>query len=204
MLLQGNVGKQSLGDGAPNVFARFTRAAALAVDEVNGRFYELASRGNIYSACNQAARALTLLSTTATGFILNNPIGSNVQISLLDVCVALATAPAGAATVGLAANAAMQAVIPSSLTAETVINNQLGNNSVGVGVVWRAATLATAPTFIRAMGGGPVAASSISPSFIRDEIAGQVILLPGTLVTPNVATTAISAITSMAWTENPL
>jgi len=204
MLLQGNVGNQSLGDGTPNVFARFSRFASLCVDEVNGRFYELASRGKIYSASNQAARALSLLSTTATGFILNNPIGSNVQVSLLDVCMALATAPAGAATIGLAANTAMQAVIPTGLTAETVINNQLGNSSVGVAQVWRAATLATAPTFIRAMGGGPVAASSISPPFIRDEVAGQVVLLPGTLVTPNAATTAISSITSMAWTENPL
>lgn len=204
MLTQGNVGHQSLGDGIPNAFARFSRSAALCVDEVNGRYFELASRGKIYSACNQASRALSSLATTATGFILNNPIGSNVQIVLLDLCVALATAPAGAATIGLAANTAMQAVIPTSLTAETVVNNQLGNASVGVAQVWRAATLATAPTFIRAMGGGPVAASSISPAFIRDELAGQVVLLPGTLVTPNYLTTAINALTSAAWAELPL
>ena len=204
MLLQGNVGKQSIGDGAQNIIARLSRAAALVVDECNGRYYELASRGALFSACNQAARALSILSTTATGLILNNPIGSNVQVSLLDVCLSLATAPAGAASIGLAANAAMQAVIPTGLTAETVINNQLGNLAVGVAQVWRAATLATAPTMIRAMGGGPVAASSISPAFIRDEIAGQIVLLPGTCVTPNVLTTAISAVASMAWTENAL
>jgi len=204
MLLQGNVGKQSLGDGSPNVFARLSRAAALVVDECNGRYYEQASRGLIFSACNQASRVLSALSTTATGFILNNPIGSNIQIALMDVCLSLATAPSGAATIGLAANAAMQAVIPSTLTTETVINNQLGNAATGVAQVWRAATLNTAPTMIRAMGGGPVAASSISPAFIRDEIAGQIVLLPGTLVTPNSLTTAISAVCSMAWVENAL
>lgn len=204
MLLQGNIGRQSLGDGVTNVAARFSRAAALIVDEMNGRYYEQASRGLIFSACNQVARALTLLSTTATGFILNNPIGSNVQIAVMDFCLALATAPAAAATVGLAGNAAMQAVIPSSLTAETVINNQLGNGAVGVAQVWRAATLATAPTFIRALGGGPVATGSVNAAYIRDEIAGQLVLLPGTLVTPNAATTAISSITSAAWVENSL
>ena len=204
MLLQANVGKQSIGDGAQNIGARLSRAAALIVDECNGRYYEQASRGLIFSAANQAARVLSALSTTATGFILNNPIGSNVQINLLDVCLSIATAPAGASTIGLAANTAMQAVIPSSLTAETVINNLLGSLAVGVAQVWRAATLNTAPTIIRAMGGGPVAASSISPAFIRDEIAGQIVLLPGTCVTPNALTTAISAVASMAWTENAL
>ncbi len=204
MLLQANVGKQSIGDGAQNIGARLSRAAALIVDECNGRYYEQASRGLIFSAANQAARVLSALSTTATGFILNNPIGSNVQINLLDVCLSIATAPAGVSTIGLAANTAMQAVIPSSLTAETVINNLLGSLAVGVAQVWRAATLNTAPTIIRAMGGGPVAASSISPAFIRDEIAGQIVLLPGTCVTPNALTTAISAVASMAWTENAL
>ena len=204
MLLQGNVGFQSVGDGSPNVFARLSRYAALVVDECNGRFYELASRGQVFSAANQAARVVPVLTASATGFVLNNPIGSNVQISLLDVCMALATAPAGAAILGLAANTAMQAVIPATLTAETVINNQLGNARVGVAQVWRVATLATAPTFIRAIGGGPVAASSITPPFIRDEIAGQIVLLPGTAVTPASTTTAISSITSMAWAENAL
>lgn len=204
MLLQGNVGFQSVGDGAPNVFGRLSRAAALCVDEVNGRFYELASRGKIYSASNQAAAAMSALSTTATGFILNNPIGSNITVSLLDVCVALATAAAGISPIGLAGNAAMQAVIPTTLTALTVVNNQLGNAAVGVAQVWNAATLATAPTFIRMIGGGPVATGGISAPFIRDEVAGQIVLLPGTLVTVNRLTTAQSALVSMAWAEPAL
>ena len=204
MLLQANVGKQSIGDGAQNIAGRLSRSAALIVDECQGRYNEQASRGLIFSACNQAVHALSALSTTATGFILNNPIGSNVQISLLDLCIALGTAPGGASTMGLAANTAMQAVIPTSLSTESVISTLLGSKAAGVGTVWYAATLATAPTYIRAIGGGAVAASSISPAFIRDEIAGQIVLLPGTCVTPNCNTTAVSALTSMAWVENAL
>lgn len=204
MILQGNVGQQSLGDGTPNVFARFSRFASLLVDENQGRYYEQASRGKMFSASNQAARAISSLSASATGFILNNPIGSNVQISLLDVCCALATAPAGVSNLHYEANTAMQAVIPVTLTAETVINNQIGNPAVGVAQVWRVATLATAPVAIRALGGGPVASGSLTSPYIRDEIAGQIVLLPGTCILPGYLTTAISLVTSMAWCENPL
>ena len=203
-LFQGNVGLQSLGDGATNVYARLSRFASLVVDENQGRFYELASRGKIFSAANQVAQALSTKSKTATGFILNNPIGSNVQVSLLDVCVALATAPAGISNIHLEGNAAQQAVIPTTLTAETVINNQMGNATTGVANVWNAATLATAPTVIRAIGGGPVATGSVNSPYIRDEVAGQLILLPGTLIMLGYVTTAISAVASMAWTENSL
>lgn len=203
MLLQGQVGFQSLADGV-NALARQGRAGQLMVDAVQGRFYELASRGLIYSAANQAVHALSSLSTTYTGLGVNNPIGSNRLVSLLDVCVALASAPAGIASIHLEGNAAMQAVIPTSLTAETVINNQLGNASVGVAVAWRAATLATAPTVIRAIGGGPVATGSLESPFIRDEVAGQICLLPGTFAGLGYITTAISAVASMAWSENPL
>jgi len=203
MLFQGNVGFQSVLDGSPNVFARLSRAAAMIVDQCNGRYYENASRGKIYSACNQAAQAYTALSTTFTGFGLNNPIGSNVQLALMDVCVAIATATGGAAGLSLAGNAAMQGVIPTTLTAETVISTLLGSKATGVGTVWNAATLATAPTVVRVLPGGAVAGSSITPPFIRDELAGQIILLPGTFIGTN-RVTATSAITSMSWIETAL
>ena len=204
MLIQGNVGLQSLGDGAPNVYGRFSRFASLVVDENQGRFYELASRGKIFSAANQAAKVLSSLSTTYTGFGINNPIGSNTQISLLDVCVAVATAPAGISNMHYEANTAMQGVIPTSVTALTVYNNQLGNSAVGVAAAVSAATLATAPTVFRALGGGPNATGSVTTPFIRDELAGQIILLPGTFIGLGYLTTAISVVASASWTENPL
>lgn len=204
MLLQANGGLQYVADGVSGVDAAAGRNNQLAVDEVQGRFYFLASRGKLFTAANQTAVALSTKSTTYTGFGLNNPLGSNIMLSLLDVCVALATAPAGISNLHLEANTAVQGVVPTTVTALSTVCTQLGNSSVGVGVAVSAATLATAPTVIRAIGGGPNAAGSVTTPFIRDEIAGQIVLLPGTFVGLGYVTTAISAISSMVWAENPL
>jgi hypothetical protein len=200
MLLQGLVGRQTVADGAyPSV--RCGRGAELMVSEFMGRYHEATSRGQVFSASTQAAIALSTLSTTATGFILSNPLASGFNLSILDICVALATAPAAAAPIHLAANAASQGTAVVHTTPLTVVNNLLGSTTTGVGLADRASTLPATPTVIRAIGGGPVAASSISPAFIRDEVAGQVIVGPGCNVSLGYLTTAISAVASMAWAE---
>lgn len=204
MLAQFNGGLQYVADGTTNVTGASGRNNQLYVDELQGRYFGLASRGKLFTAANQTAAALSTKSTTYTGYGLNNPLGNTLTLSLLDCCVAVATAPAGISNMHYEVNAAAQGVIPSSLTALTIYNCQLGNLSTSTAAVYSAATLATAPTVFRALGGGPNATGSVTTPFIRDEIAGQIVLLPGTFIGLGYVTTAISVIASMVWAENPL
>lgn len=203
MIAEGKIGPQYGAAGSLGT-ATFDNSWALRTAQAHGRYQEAVYRGNCYTAANQAAGALSLLSSTATGFILTNPLASGKGLAVLDICVALATAPAGAATICLSLG-------PYSATAVTqttalVVRNLLMTGATGsaVGLAASAATLPATPVVIRALGGGPVAASSISPAFIRDEIAGQIILLPGCSLNVHSLTTAISAVISIAWEEIPI
>ena len=201
MRIEGLVGQQYNQDSGSPQTVRMDHHGALMVSEFAGRYQELCYRGKLFSGSNQAARALSLLSATCTGLCLSNPLGSQTLLVLISLQVALATAPAGAAVIFLAGNAAVQATAVTHTTAETVINNYLSQPQVGVGLVDRASTLPATPTAIRAIGGGPVAASSITPPFIVDDIAGALILGAGTNVSLSSSTTAISTISSVTWAE---
>lgn len=203
MLLQGMVGIQQLADGAQNT-VRTGNTGEMMVSELNGKYYELSKRGKLWTASNQQARALSLLSGTCTGFCLTNPINSVVNLVLIDLCVALVTAPAGVAGLALALGAYSTTAVTQT-SAETVRNaNSNFAASVGVGLVSYAATLPTAPVVLRAVGGGPVATGSVTAPFIKDDIDGRIIIGPGCSVSLTAFTTAISTVSSMVWAELPI
>lgn len=203
MQFQGLVGSVQYADGAQPA-ARQGKGGELMVSELNGRYYELTYRGKVFSACTQTAIALSTKSTTATGLILTNPLGSGVNLMLLSIQVALATAPAGISNIHLEANAAVQGTAVTHTTPLTVVNALLGANTLGVGLADSAATLPATPTVIRAIGGGPVATGSVAAPFIYDDVAGQIIIGPGTNVSLGYVTTAISVIASFFWAELPI
>ena len=116
--------------------------------------FALAMRGQVFMASLQSVVALTTLNGTATGFILTNPNGSRVNIALLDVCVALASAPAGIATVHLAYGARSNTAVTQ--TTPLTVQSGLLQFASGFGLAASSATLPAAPVAIRAIGGGPV------------------------------------------------
>lgn len=202
--LQVSVGPQAIrGGDSTDVLARGGVTGDLIVSELNGRYFEQVYRGNTFTACNTAAQALSLNSTTATGLILTNPVGSGKLLVLLEVCVALATAPAGISTLILTGNVNPLAAAVTHTAALTIQNALLGG---GVASVAKADSQATMPTLtvLRAVGGGPVATGSINSAFIKDEIAGAIVLSPNTSISLQCLTTAISAVTSMTWAEVPV
>lgn len=157
----------------------------------------------IYTASTQAAQATsTALSTTQTGFTLTNPAGSGKTLVLLEVNGALATAPAGAATIVLAANVNPIATAVVQTTPLTVRKSNLGVSGTGVGLAASAVTLPAAPVVVRGLG-GPVAGSSITPMQISDKVDGALAIAPGCAISLNSLTTAISGVWSMTWEEIP-
>lgn len=157
----------------------------------------------IYVASTQAGVATsTALSTTQTGFTLTNPAGSGKTLVILQVVGAFTSAPAGAASVVLAANVNPVAAAVTQTTPLTVRKANLGVSGQGVGLAASAVTLPAAPVVVRGLG-GPVAASSISQPQIVDNVDGAICVAPGCAVSINSLTTAVSGIWSMVWKEVP-
>jgi len=204
MLFQGVVGLQTLSVGNQASVSQ-GRFGDTYVSEVNGRYYALAQAGKLFQATTQTAQALSTKSSTCTGLILFNPYGSTVNLVLLDICVALATAPAGISNIHLEG---VQTPVPSvaapSGNAVTVQPTYLGSSFASQAFASTSATLTATPTVIRAIGGGPNASGSVTTPFIRDEVAGQIIVSPGCSINLGYITTAISVVATYVWAELPL
>lgn len=156
---------------------------------------------NVYVASTQAGVATsTGLSTTQTGFTLTNPAGSGKNLVILQANVACTTAPAGAATLVWAANVNPVATAVTQTTPLTVRSAKLGESGAAAGLAASAVTLPAAPVVVRAIG-GPVAGSSISPPYIRDDVNGALVVEEGCAISINSLTTAISAVISVTWRE---
>ena len=203
MLIQAQVGNQSANDGFTTDL-RAGRGGELMVSRLNPREYELVRLGRVFTASNQAVKALSTLNVTCTGFALSNPLGSGTNLVLLDVCVALVSAPAGIASVHIAAQMLPHGTAVAHTSSLSVRNFLLGGPVAGVGVVDDEATLPATPVAIRAIGGGPVATGSIHAPFIKDDVGGQIIVAPGTNISLGYVTTAISVIASMTFAELPV
>jgi hypothetical protein len=195
-------GRTNPGNTGTNPNVRQGFDASLVTMDAHGRYQEAVQRGSVYVASNQAAQALsTALSTTQTGFTLTNPAGSNVNLVVLDAVIALATAPAGISDLVWAANVNTVATAVTQTTALTVRNALLGSSLTGAGLAASAVTLPAAPVVVRPVGGGPVATGSVTSPFIRDEIAGLLVLTPGTALSLSCLTTAISVLAAVTWEE---
>lgn len=156
---------------------------------------------DVFLASTQAGQATsTGLSTTQTGFTLTNPAGSGKNLVVLQANVACTSAPAGAATIVWAANVNPVAAAVTQTTPLTVRSAKLGETGGSVGLAASAVTLPAAPVVVRAIG-GPVAGSSISPPYIRDDVNGALVVEEGCAVSINSLTTAISAVISVVWRE---
>jgi len=155
----------------------------------------------IYCASTQAGIATsTGLNTTQTGFTLTNPFGSGKTLVILQIRGAFENAPAGVATVVLAANVNPVATAVTQTTPLTVRRANLGVSGSGVGLAASAVTLPAAPVVVRGLGGA-VAASSISQPQIVDDVNGALCVAPGCAVSINSLTTAAEGIWSMVWEE---
>lgn len=198
---QATVGARNLSSGS-TANLRSDRTGALVTQNAHGRYTEAVLAGRVWLASNQAGQATsTGLSTTQTGFTLTNPAGSGVNIVLLQVCVALTTAPAAAATLVLAANVNTAAAAVTQTTALTVRNALLGTGGTGNGLAASAVTLPAAPVVVRTIGGGPVGAVTLNTAYIMDEVDGGLILVPNTAISLSSITTAISGIFTFVWEE---
>ena len=204
MLFQGQVGPQSYQSGTePNL--ALGKAGELLFSEYQAKYYQLCYAGKVFQACNQANKALTSLSSTYTGHVLWLPLGTGVNSVILQCCVAVASAPAGISTMHHEGCTLVQTTAPATNTANAVSNSLLGSTAVAATASYNISTLGSTPVALRAVGGGTNATGSAAvTSFVLDDIAGGMILQPGTFVGLGYVTTAISVIASYHWAEIPV
>lgn len=195
------VGPTTLNDGNAGRAQRLDKQGNTVNSDSLGLYYEQNYRGNLFFACNTASQALSLNSTTFTGLAISNPAGSGKNIVILQLNVALLTAPAGIAPLVLSGN--LSTPITTHTTPLSVNSGVFGKSAASIALVDSAAT-SPALTIFRPVGGGPVATGSVTAPFIQDEIKGSIILGPSSFIGLQCLTTAISVIASISWIEVPI
>lgn len=162
--------------------------------------------GQVFTAANVSAKSVVAVSTTATGLMIYNPIGSGKIIILTDASFVWTTAPAAVHNLGIA-TAAPNTTIPASVTAAgspTVVSNSSGTSGNSITLAYDAATLPVAPVARRWFGGG-VYGSGVgeSPYNMVDHVDGAISAIPGGLICLCAVTTTAVGMGSMTWVELP-
>lgn len=184
------------------VVARAVATGETAVVDAHARYMDAVLGGNVFTAANTATQALSLGSATATGIILSNPAGSGKNLVILEIASYISAAITAVANVAVFVNKNAVAAATVHTTPITPTNALVGG-STGVGLVDSAATLPAAPTLVRSLYGWHwvTAGTPAVQLGTKDEVAGAIILSPGTTLSVQGVTVAHSAISSITWEE---
>lgn len=207
------IGTQKLGDGAQGI-ARGGKEGAQIVHHLHGKYYEHASRGNVFCASTLAAGIVVpfIAATLASKFTLWNPSGSGVDAELIDINVLQVPGSALITGLGWACQGPLAATggVPTSLTATAGASGSL---RVGSGIVPKC-TLYTAATLTNVAIANltpvqwlfnNVATTVITQQYVNYQFDGKTVMPPdtlGTLVNSITGTQSAAAI-SITWAEWP-
>lgn len=160
--------------------------------------------GQSFCAANVAAKSVVAVSTTATGVILYNPVGSNKTLYIMDAGWSWTTVPGAVHNLGFA-------IMAPSITAPTGLTaigsgvqdcRGFGNAGNSVGQAYDAATLPVAPVMRRNVGGAAWGSSvGVSPFQIMDYIDGSLAVPAGGAFVFAAVTTTMVGLGSVTWIE---
>lgn len=158
-----------------------------------------ARQGAAYFACNQANKATTALSTTATGLILLNPFGSGKSLLIEDARFAFSAVPTAAGAVMLSMGNTPSPTAPTSLTADTIwLANGGGVATTSVARVYTIATLAVVNVYVMPLAVAGSTTASIACAPIPE---GGIVVVQGQYVMFSHVTTVATGIGSFLWSE---
>ena len=207
MIVEGRVQTSDNAGSEGSIQAvRFGKSGEAFVADAHGRYYDASRRGNVFAYNQTTIGALSVASTSATGLICYNPAVSPKAVALLDIVISPATLPGG--QFGFAIFGGIQGIIPTTqtLTGVAIKNTAFGKFSDGASAI-QVSSISTVlvATLIRNISGGGAAteASEITPVFIRDDLAGEVMFYPGTQWSVQAITTAVSTLMTYVGEEVP-
>ena len=155
--------------------------------------------GQLYTACNQANKATTAISTTATGLILYNPWGSGKRLVLADARFAFSAVPTAAGAVMLSmGNTPSVAATPAG-TADVVWKaDGSGVSTTQAARVFTVATTNIVNVYIMPL---TVASSTTASTAVAALPEGGISVAPGNYVMFSHVTTVATGIGSFLWAE---
>lgn len=162
--------------------------------------------GQMFTASNQSAATVTLINTsTATGFILSNPWGSNKKVAIVSGQFAYTTVPTATAVLFWAQSIAPSAVAHATVTALNIYGaDGSGQTNKTVARAYSASTTPNLPVYTRIMGYSPTTPATTGGLTVNDYVEGALILVPGSYIQVSYITTAPVGIASMTWVDVPL
>ena len=143
MLAEIRVGSIIGADGSVQP-GRADRSGALVATDAHGRYAEAARLGNLFSASNVAAQAVSVaLTATYTGLCISNPLGNTKNAVLLGAMFALTVAPAAIASLHLIAgySAVANVTHTTPLASPGIQNNLIGTGPASTMKADSAATI---------------------------------------------------------------
>ena len=216
MMLEGHVGPVVVADGNDQQI-RQAKDSALVVTDAHGRFYEAASRGQVFSGMTAvagttvvAANNTPVAAGAASILSLYNPLGSTVYIELLKTFLMLVsgTPAAGAYVYNTAFNQNITATQNNGNSSGAAPQSNVASGAAGIGKIFTqtALTGSGAQVLLRPVGIAPFAGAIAATSaglIITDVSDGDIVLPPGGLLTiasPGTGTTQVVA-AGFEWNE---
>jgi hypothetical protein len=197
------------GTQGTGIVAREGKTLEQIVSLAHGKYYEAASRGLLWSTCEQGTGIApgTALGTTAF-FVLYNPINSGFNIALKKVNVGYISGTLGAGTLYHCVNTLTTQTAPSGGTALSNVCALIGGGFSSVALARVNATVVTPVAYrpfvvLNAM----LATTATNPVDLWEDMDGEIVLLPGTsyqLQAIAAAGTSPKLTVGVSWEEVPL
>jgi len=206
-LLQGNSGQTSKQVGQA-LTVGFGETSDVMVTELQARYYENTYRRNKFGVTFPAA-AVAVASATALGaFVLFNPANSGKNLVIDDIVAQLIAFTAGATVVPLAVVAIPNQTPTSTGAGTTPTCTLVGSPNGSAAKTFVSGTTVGAPTvaFRHIAGWYTDLTASDMGSSVKDEVAGAIVIAPGSGIqvvafsTPSTNTMSVS----MTWDEIPI
>jgi hypothetical protein len=187
--------------------ARSGRLGDLIVSELNGRYYEQASRGRLFWAYATVTAPVIYSTAAATGGpLVWNPSNSGVNVAVLAVTCGVTVVTTVAAALGLTGNTG-QTSAPSSTTAIDGRTNALIGGAASASTPYRIGTPTNAGGFfapLMQLHTGALTVDTFGLGFI--DVGGSVICPPGCWVSIAASATATTTVAQlgMLYSETPV
>ena len=186
---------------------RIGQLAEGVVTELNGKYYESVRVGNVFTATTVGTGvALVSYGSTASGFVLYNPVTSQKKAQLIRMTLGYVSGTQTAGSICYATNILSTGTAPTG-TAAAILSNSIGSGLTSAMTPFYTATV-TALQLFETTGINTFAATAsaiIDPWTARDDIDGRIVVNPGTTFSVAGSVAAFGTyIVSLSWIELPI
>jgi hypothetical protein len=186
----GQVGPQVITDGQLAT-PRLGRTAETIVTELHGKFYESASRGNVFIGSTAAAGVLIpISSTTSPTFGLWNPMGSGKNASIIRFAAGFVSTTGAPGNIGFSYTSGAGSAVATGAPISAFNSSTPANGLITAGAVSAmrftpagSNTISTAGTFLKTLGISQLTttgATTTAPMWVATEdFDGTIVVPPG-------------------------